>query len=144
MKPFLTSDTSDFTQRMAERRERRGEKACVWHVLSCYLLNINLFCCCLFFFLQKKKICVKDVDVWWKVFSNKIIVTLSKQSLRSSFLSRPVAFVHQKLIISILGSSRTLVLEHPDWEISTLLLLLSSLSQAKWYSRFGQCYQFTG
>ena len=55
-------------------------------------LVCDMFCRVIDFFFFK--ICVKDVDVWWKVFSNKITVTLSKQSLPSSFLSRPVAFFH--------------------------------------------------
>ena len=37
-----------------------------------------------------KKICLKENEVWRKVISNKIIVTLVTQSLPSSFLSRPV------------------------------------------------------
>ena len=38
-----------------------------------------------------KKICLKESEVWRKVISNKIIVTLVTQGLPSSFLSRPVA-----------------------------------------------------
>ena len=38
-----------------------------------------------------KKICLKECEVWRKVFSNKIIVTLFTQGLPSSFLFRPVA-----------------------------------------------------
>lgn len=38
-----------------------------------------------------KSICFKESEVWQKVISNKIIVTLVAQSLPSSFLSRPVA-----------------------------------------------------
>ena len=38
-----------------------------------------------------KKVCLKESDVWQKVISSKIIVTVVTQGLTSSFLSRPVA-----------------------------------------------------
>ena len=38
-----------------------------------------------------KKIFLKESEVWQKVISSKIIVTLVTQGLPSSFLSRPVA-----------------------------------------------------
>ena len=38
-----------------------------------------------------KKIRLKEREVWRKVISNKIIITLAMQGLSSSFLSRPVA-----------------------------------------------------
>ena len=38
-----------------------------------------------------KKICSKESEVWRKVISNKISVTLVTKGLPSSFLSRPVA-----------------------------------------------------
>ena len=38
-----------------------------------------------------KKLCLKESEVWQKVISNKIIVTLVTQGLLSSFLSHPVA-----------------------------------------------------
>ena len=38
-----------------------------------------------------KKICLKESEVWRKVISNKISVTLVTQGLPSSFLFRPVA-----------------------------------------------------
>ena len=38
-----------------------------------------------------KKIRLKESQVWRKVISNKIIITLAMQGLSSSFLSRPVA-----------------------------------------------------
>ena len=37
-----------------------------------------------------KKLYLKESEVWRKVISNKIIVTLVTQGLPSSFLSRPV------------------------------------------------------
>ena len=37
-----------------------------------------------------KKTCLKESDVWRKVISNKIVVTVVTQGLPSSFLSRPV------------------------------------------------------
>ena len=43
------------------------------------------------FLVLYKKICLKESEVWRKVVSNKIIVTLVTQGLPSSFLSRPVA-----------------------------------------------------
>ena len=36
-------------------------------------------------------VCLKESEVWRKVISNKIIVTLVTQGLPSSFLPRPVA-----------------------------------------------------
>ena len=44
-----------------------------------------------FILLFYKKICLKECEVWQKVFSNKIVVMLVIQGLPSSFLSRPVA-----------------------------------------------------
>ena len=41
-----------------------------------------------------KKIRLKESDVWRKVTSNKIIITLGIKGLPSSFLSRPAAEVH--------------------------------------------------
>ena len=41
-----------------------------------------------------KKICLKESEVWRKVISNKIIVTLVTQGLPSSSLSRPVPYVY--------------------------------------------------
>ena len=38
-----------------------------------------------------KKIRLKESEVWRKVISNKIIITLAMQGFSSSFLSRPVA-----------------------------------------------------
>ena len=38
-----------------------------------------------------QKICLQESEVWRKVVSNKIIVTLVTQGLLSSFLSRPLA-----------------------------------------------------
>ena len=39
-----------------------------------------------------RKICLKQGEVWRKVFLNKVIVTLVTQGLPSAFLSRPVAY----------------------------------------------------
>ena len=53
-----------------------------------------VFCCDLHLTLMfsglYNKICFKESEVWRKVISNKIIVTLVTQGLPSSFLSRPV------------------------------------------------------
>ena len=40
-----------------------------------------------------RKICLKQGEVWRKVFLNKVSVTLVTQGLPSSFLSRPVAYL---------------------------------------------------
>ena len=48
----------------------------------------------------KKKICYKESEVWRKVVSNKIIVTLVTQGLPSSLLSRPVALLHYYIVES--------------------------------------------
>ena len=63
-----------------------------WLLLSSSL-DINAFC---FFY---EKICLKEVVVLQKVFSNKIIVTLVTQGLPSSFLSRPVACVKFTIVL---------------------------------------------
>ena len=39
-----------------------------------------------------RNICLKQGEVWRKVFLNKVIVTLVTQGLPSAFLSRPVAY----------------------------------------------------
>ena len=52
----------------------------------CRDLHLALMFSCVY-----KKICLKESDVWRKVISNKIVVTVVTQGLRSSFLSRPVA-----------------------------------------------------
>ena len=52
----------------------------------------------------RKKICLKESEVWQKVISNKITVTLVTQGLQSSFLScsllRPPFFSGQLLFFS--------------------------------------------
>ena len=48
----------------------------------------------LFFLVFYKYTCLKEGEVWRKVYSNKTIVTLVREGLPSSFLSRPVAYVH--------------------------------------------------
>ena len=58
-------------------------------VITCMLcrdLHLALIISCFY-----KKICLKESDVWRKVISNKIVVTVVTQGLPSSFLSRPVA-----------------------------------------------------
>ena len=44
-----------------------------------------------FILLFYKKICLKEFEVWQKVFGNKIVFTLVVQGLPSSFFSCPVA-----------------------------------------------------
>ena len=48
----------------------------------------------LFFLVFYKYTCLKEGEVWRKVYWNKISVTLVREGLPSSFLSRPVAYVH--------------------------------------------------
>ena len=100
MKPvFLTTDISDFTQLHGRTKRKTRVKTLVCYkrdtattCLFCRDLHLTFFCFC-FCFLTKK-ICFNDGDVWWKGFSNRIIVTLVSQGLPSSFLSSAVAFVH--------------------------------------------------
>ena len=54
--------------------------------MLCRDLHLGLMFCGFY-----KKICLKESDVWRKVISSKIIVTVVTQGLTSSFLSRPVA-----------------------------------------------------
>ena len=54
--------------------------------MLCRDLHLGLMFCGFY-----KKICLKESDVWRKVISNKIVVTVVTQGLPSSFLSRPVA-----------------------------------------------------
>ena len=77
--------------RTADRRGRQN--ACLWQtwqghylrVMSWSSQNINVF------WSLQKNICLKESEVWRKVISNKIIVTLVTQGLPSSFFSRTVA-----------------------------------------------------
>ena len=65
---------------MRDKRDRA--KTCVF----CRDLHLILMFSGLY-----KNICLKESEVWRKVYSNKVIVTLVTQGLPSSFLSRPVA-----------------------------------------------------
>ena len=77
--------------RTADRRGRQN--ACLWQtwqghylrVMSWSSQNINVF------WSLQKNIYLKESELWRKVISNKIIVTLVTQGLPSSFLSRTVA-----------------------------------------------------
>ena len=55
--------------------------------IACVFCCDSLYCFLVFY----KKICLKEGEVWQKIFSNLIIVTLVTQGLLSPFLSRPVA-----------------------------------------------------
>ena len=57
-------------------------------ITSAFYCDLHLT---LMFLVVYKKSCVKDSEVWQRVFSNKIIVALVTQGFLSSFLSRPVA-----------------------------------------------------
>ena len=81
---------SEFTQQDS-RKKRTANRLSVTNVtgllLACFAGNsLNMV-----FLPCYKKICLKECEVWRKVFSNKIIVTLFTQGLPSSFLFRPVA-----------------------------------------------------
>ena len=87
-------DITEFTQQDG-RKKRTANPLCVTNVtrplLVCFLvnfININVF-----WSVTKLKDLFKkfESEVWRKVISNKIIVTLVTQGLLSSFLSRPVA-----------------------------------------------------
>ena len=54
--------------------------------MLCRDLHLGLMFCGFY-----KRICLKESDVWRKVISSKIIVTVVTQGLTSSLLSRPVA-----------------------------------------------------
>ena len=54
--------------------------------MLCRDLHLALMFSCFY-----KKICLKESDVWRKVISNKIVVTVVTQGLPSSFLSGPGA-----------------------------------------------------
>ena len=82
---------SEFTQQ-DRRKKRTTKRLSVTNVtgllIACFVgnsLNIDVF------LLFYKKICLKECEVWRKVFWNKIFVTLVTQGLPSSFLPRPVA-----------------------------------------------------
>ena len=72
-----------FRNRAAERRGRQRATNVTGPLLACFVgnsLNIGVF----FFY---KKIYLKECEVWGKVFSNTIIVTLATQGLPSTFPS---------------------------------------------------------
>ena len=77
------------------RKKRTVKRLCVtkvaWLLLACCVVIFTWHNCFLVFY---EKICWKESEVWRKVFSNKIIVTLVTQGLPSSFLFRPVALIH--------------------------------------------------
>ena len=61
-------------------------------LLTCFVensLNVDVFCSS-----KKTSEYLKECEVWRKVSSNKIIVTLVTKGLPSSFLTRRVAQVH--------------------------------------------------
>ena len=77
---------SKFSQQSG-RKKRTAKGLSVTNVtgplLACFFgnsLNVDVF----FFY---KKICLKECEVWGKVFSNTIIVTLATQGLLSTFPS---------------------------------------------------------
>ena len=86
---------SRFTQQDG-RKKRTAKRLSVTNVtgllLACFVensLNVDVFCSS-----KNTSECLKECEVWRKVSSNKIIVTLVTQGLPSSFLTRPVAQVH--------------------------------------------------
>ena len=75
-----------FRNRTAERRGQ--QKAWVWQTWRDHYLPVfsGVHLTLMFFFFYKK-ICLKECEVWGKVFSNTIIVTLATQGLLSTFPS---------------------------------------------------------
>ena len=87
---FPSTFISEFTQQDG-RKKRTAKCLCdkLDRAITCMLcrdLHLALMFSCFY-----KKICLKESDVWRKVISNKIVVTVVTQGLPSSFLSRPVA-----------------------------------------------------
>ena len=88
---FLSPLLVSLRNRTAERRGWRAWQT--WQ--SCYLgVFVVIFTQHYFFLVFYKYTCLKEGEVWRKVYSNKIIVTHVREGLPSSFLSRPVAYVH--------------------------------------------------
>ena len=83
------------------RKKRTVKRLCVtkvaWLILACCVVIFTWHNCFLVFY---EKICWKESEVWRKVFSNKIIVTLVTQGLPSSFLSHPVAY-HTTVLVTV-------------------------------------------
>ena len=84
---------SEFSQQ-SDRKKRTAKHLRVTNVtgplLACFVEN-SLTLDVVFFY---KKICLKECEVWGKVFSNTIIVTLASQGLPSTF---PSCFVSSLL-----------------------------------------------
>ena len=78
--------------RTAGRRGRQN--ACVWQRWHCYYEFCHDLHLTLMFSGLYKKIRLMGSEIWRKIISNKIIVTLGTQSLPSSLLCHPVAWVH--------------------------------------------------
>ena len=82
---------SEFTQQDG-RKKRTAKRFFVTNVtrlsLACFRCDLHLS---LIFLVFYKKICLKEGEDRWKVFSNKIIATLVTLGLPSSFRSSPVA-----------------------------------------------------
>ena len=83
--------SSEFTQQDG-RKKRTAKQLCVTNVTRLLPVGfVVIFTSHQGFLVHYKKICLKESEVWRKVVSNKIIVTLVTQGLPSSFLYRPVA-----------------------------------------------------
>ena len=82
-------EMSEFTQQDC-RKKRTAKHLCVTNVTGLLLFcgDLHSSLCFLVFY---KMTCLKEGEVRRKSFSNKIIVTLVKQSFLSSFFSHPVA-----------------------------------------------------
>ena len=82
-----------------QKEEKDAGKILVWRdkryraltCVFCRVIYLTLICSVFFFY---KKICVKDVDVWWKVFSKQNYCHAFQTKFAVLFPSRPVAFVH--------------------------------------------------
>ena len=87
-------ETSKFTQQEGTKK-RTAKRLCMTNVTGLLLASfVVIFTYHSYVLVFYKKVCLKKDEVWRKVISNKIIVTLVTQGLPSSFLSSPVAQVH--------------------------------------------------
>ena len=83
---------SEFTQQDGRKKEEDGKtlvrdkRDMAINCVFCRDLHLTIM-----FSGPYKRLSLKENEVWRKVISNKIIVTLVTQGLPSSFLSRPVA-----------------------------------------------------
>ena len=84
----MADNNSEFTQQDG-RKKRTAKRLCVTN-----MTGLSLACFVVIFTEVSdlyENACLKENEVWRKVISNKIYVTLVTQGLASSFLPCPVA-----------------------------------------------------